>query len=1078
MKNKFFLAVFFVVCGLFILPPGATTLAYFTGGGAPTGLYIAPTSTTWDSATISVIDTPSVFAGCREGNWGDFNFYVDQFLLEDVNGTVLQSTTIRQWPFDATTTFSEIGFTPPATDGYYELIAEEGDWQTPCGRVSYNVWTDGGMGWFYLTGGSNITKKAGPLVLSFSTSSLGQYEADGTTPIPDRGLAAGNTVVFSAILQSTEANPLQFQIEVEPSSTPFTDQPTATSASTTPGTLATIMASDLPPGAYHWQARILDTVLNATSSWQTLSVPPAEADFEIGTPTGPAYHFIDRSDVIRAGNGHGPLSVRIKLGRPLVGTVSTTLSLTLDQGGATDVCGVPGYVLQGYADSNYQNADGPAYSFGGWTDASGTPITSRGYSGLITGTAAGRVNSFDYYTLSFGACDMYWSLSIAAAPGATYSCTHLVGLDCYDADVVGQPFMTLASPAPVGSESVVVPTIVSTSLQQYMAGGAVTIFEGSTTTENEIVLEGIPQSSSTNNLELQFELSTSTDPNNWFANSIAATSTPVALGQIASATISGLPDGQYHWQARAMDIVTSAVSDWQEFGTAGDTDFIVFDLGQDAAHLAKLLISAPYLGDGKTFGGKGWDMVLNQFAPPDAVKTTGYHYWNNALRKVLLGEGLDCSGLVMWAYDRSFSPGTSWYKNFVVAQGADEQYRYNTTSTDESRLRPGDLMFFDNIDRKGNPGKDGHMDHVAMYVGESGGYDVVSAASPGKGIIPVSKDVLKQQLSFVAFKRVIPASQIAMRVSSRSPINLAVTDPDGFTITPTTIVVSTEEYLREIPGTLYYSQMELGTDGLPEDTVYSYTAKTGDYTIKAFPVPGVAPTATYSMDFSTPYQTVTMAQNIPVGQMPAGGYHVHIDPAQRISQTAISRLSPSADTYLAPGAANKNKGKEKTLNMRYARSLVQFGQGQLQSVIGSGTVMSATLTFSVAKSAGLGKAGDTIELHRMTMPWTELGATWNCPNDTNTKNSIPNCVPKWDMDNPSSYPFTPSSTATALITKYTTNTVSFDITSDLVSFMAGTPNYGWIIKRANKGINVPGAIDFYSREANNGPILTVSYKTQ
>jgi len=40
---------------------------------------------------------------------------------------------------------------------------------------------------------------------------------------------------------------------------------------------------------------------------------------------------------------------------------------------------------------------------------------------------------------------------------------------------------------------------------------------------------------------------------------------------------------------------------------------------------------------------------------------------------------------------------------------------------------------------------------------------------------------------------------VGMLTSAQGPIDLVITDPDGFTITPTTIIPSELEFLREIP---------------------------------------------------------------------------------------------------------------------------------------------------------------------------------------------------------------------------------------------------------------------------------------
>ena len=297
-------------------------------------------------------------------------------------------------------------------------------------------------------------------------------------------------------------------------------------------------------------------------------------------------------------------------------------------------------------------------------------------------------------------------------------------------------------------------------------------------------------------------------------------------------------------------------------------------LSTKAANLAKELIYQPYL-----WGGKGWDYNQNLFVSADTVKT-GYNFYNASIKSVDFGTGVDCSGLVMWAYDRSFDPTKLRFNNFVKAEGADEQFRYNTTSTTESEVKPGDVMFFDFYPTNAS---DGFIDHVAMYVGESGGFDVVNASDPDRGIIKASKDILKQLLRFVAFKRVISVLPPAVLVSAHSPVDLIVTDPDGFTITPTTGVPSEVEYLREIPGVLYYSEMEQGPDGNPIDQVYSYILKTGDYTIKVISTPGISPTSTYTLDFSTVNQSMALAQDVSIGQIPSQGYGVTMSESGTIS---------------------------------------------------------------------------------------------------------------------------------------------------------------------------------------------------
>jgi hypothetical protein len=122
-----------------------------------------------------------------------------------------------------------------------------------------------------------------------------------------------------------------------------------------------------------------------------------------------------------------------------------------------------------------------------------------------------------------------------------------------------------------------------------------------------------------------------------------------------------------------------------------------------------------------------------------------------------------------------------------------------------------------------------------------------------------------------------------MMASAEGPVGLEVTDPDGFTITPTTTVSSTEEYLREIPGVFYYSEMEMGKYNLPIVQVYSYKLKPGDYKIKViYDFLKAANSSTvqanaYWLDFSTLTEVVNLASATLISQIPPQGYRIHVN---------------------------------------------------------------------------------------------------------------------------------------------------------------------------------------------------------
>ncbi|TSD03549.1 MAG: filamentous hemeagglutinin outer membrane protein, partial [Parcubacteria group bacterium Athens0714_26] len=304
------------------------------------------------------------------------------------------------------------------------------------------------------------------------------------------------------------------------------------------------------------------------------------------------------------------------------------------------------------------------------------------------------------------------------------------------------------------------PTI--SSLGQYKSDGVIIIAENSVTTESTVVFKAILNDSDNDNVKLQVELK---EYGQSFDEIDLIESDFVSSGSETIITRYGLIPVSYHWRARAMD-EKGVASDWQEFGTAGNVDFEVnIPLSYKAADLAKELVNQPYL-----WGGKGWDYNQDLFVSSDVIKT-GYNYYNPNIKSVDTGIGVDCSGLIMWAYNRGFDSTKSRFNNFVKAEGVDGQYRYNTATTTESQFQPGDVMFFDFTLADGP----NYIDHVAMYVGESGGYDVVSATSRDRGIEVRSKDSLKNLTGFRGFKQVVSALPPAVLVSAHSPVDLIVT---------------------------------------------------------------------------------------------------------------------------------------------------------------------------------------------------------------------------------------------------------------------------------------------------------------
>ena len=168
-------------------------------------------------------------------------------------------------------------------------------------------------------------------------------------------------------------------------------------------------------------------------------------------------------------------------------------------------------------------------------------------------------------------------------------------------------------------------------------------------------------------------------------------------------------------------------------------------------------------------------------------------------------------------------------------------------------------------------------------------------------------------------------------------------------------------------------------------------------------------------------------------------------------------LTASGDTYLRRGAPNQNQGGEPILRLRDLgdnRALVQFSQSSIAATVGSNRLVSATLQLTISRNGNnWGSTGRTIDVHRMTKAWTELGATWNCAVDANTGNSRPDCsgTTEWRMEPPGMLPFVSAPTATALIRNGQSGNVSFDVTVDVNAFLSGTQaNQGWVLKKTSE----------------------------
>ncbi len=188
------------------------------------------------------------------------------------------------------------------------------------------------------------------------------------------------------------------------------------------------------------------------------------------------------------------------------------------------------------------------------------------------------------------------------------------------------------------------------------------------------------------------------------------------------------------------------------------------------------------------------------------------------------------------------------------------------------------------------------------------------------------------------------------------------------------------------------------------------------------------------------------------------------------------RLSIAADTYVRQGAPNQNQGGESALRLRQSgknRSLLRLDPGEVASLLAGTTVHSARLELFIADNGdNWGAAGRTVDLHPVTMPWSELGATWNCADDADPANQQPDCSPQWSGGG-----FDAEPAASLLVTNGLAGSMDLDVTAEVSAMAQAAGHDGWLLKKTDEGQS--GRIEFVSREGalDERPSVVVVFET-
>ncbi len=121
----------------------------------------------------------------------------------------------------------------------------------------------------------------------------------------------------------------------------------------------------------------------------------------------------------------------------------------------------------------------------------------------------------------------------------------------------------------------------------------------------------------------------------------------------------------------------------------------------------------------------------------------------------------------------------------------------------------------------------------------------------------------------------IPSGEDTIVVEAFSPVDLAVTDPAGQTI---------DKDSSTIPGAIY-NTADLNDDSDPDVKVTIPNAMLGDYSIMVTAKSGASSTDTYTIDISYGDETIRLAEDVQVGDIPGESLpYVHFYPYRKLMQ--------------------------------------------------------------------------------------------------------------------------------------------------------------------------------------------------
>jgi len=182
-------------------------------------------------------------------------------------------------------------------------------------------------------------------------------------------------------------------------------------------------------------------------------------------------------------------------------------------------------------------------------------------------------------------------------------------------------------------------------------------------------------------------------------------------------------------------------------------------------------------------------------------------------------------------------------------------------------------------------------------------------------------------------------------------------------------------------------------------------------------------------------------------------------------------LYSTKDSFVREGIKTSNEGSNKVLRVMGTgptnnRVLVGFDESQLGTVLKEKSLDSAKLRIFVVDNDQRWQEGQSVVAYSLVENWqegvgsnapfanfvgTQKGVTWNCSSDEQ------DCT-NWNGGN-----FKGTVTDSVVISNDVSGKwIEFDVTADVLAFLNGSPNYGWVIMKSNE--DAPGRINIAARE--------------